>query len=82
MKWIVNQDRDRICKYESVYSFNIEYVYIKEMCIAFNLWYRDNFLGTFDSVEECVNEIFQIVLSKDIYYSVSGYCYNNYFNEL
>ena len=48
MKWIVNQDRDCAYKYEGIDYFNIEYKYLEEICICFNLYYRENFLGTFD----------------------------------
>ena len=73
MKWIVNQDRDKVYKYAGIDYFHIEYVYHNGLCIAFNLWYRDGFLGTFDSIEECVSEIYSIVLFKGVIYFVNGY---------
>ena len=75
MKWIVNQDRDCAYKYEGIDYFNIEYKYLEEICICFNLYYRENFLGTFDSVDECVEEIYNIILSLSPIYFVNGYSF-------
>ena len=73
MKWIINQDRDKIYKYEGQSYFQIKDNYFNGSFICVNLWYKDNFLGSFDTFNECIEEVFRIIFTKETFYIVSGY---------
>jgi len=73
MSHIVNQDRDQIYLFtgnEPLYTAVIIY---EDTVIGFNLLMSDKALGTFDSLQEVVEEVNRIFNNKDEIYAISGY---------
>jgi len=69
--FIINQDRDKIYNCEGkLYASPAIH---KEKLLGINLYDNKNFLGTFDSIEQIMDEINKIVNFKSTYYCVNGY---------
>lgn len=72
MKWIVNQDKNCAVKFEEV-NFKIVYKYYCDVEIGCNLYYRNILLGSFLDIEECLIEVFKILIFSTKVYEITNY---------
>lgn len=71
---IVDQDRENIYKVQQNTVFFAEANYMENQFFGLNLHMDKNFLGTFDTPLEIINEIKEIFCSTSDVHVVSGYC--------
>lgn len=69
--FIVNQDRDQLIEFTG--DLHSEPVFSNDLLIGFNLLTNGILLGTFNSMEEIISEIMQIVNCADDTYMINGY---------
>ena len=71
--FILNQDHNEMYWYDNNSCLYTMPVFHQKKLMGFNLYVDGDFLGTFDSVKECVKEITNIVNCECEYYCVLGY---------
>lgn len=81
MKRIITQDRDQIYTFGGHTYLSPQPVMRDEICIGYNLLMGIS-LGTFDSMEEAVQEVNRILNSDSEIYAVSGYSEGGLDDEL
>ena len=69
--YIVNQDRDRSFWYNG--NLSTRPAIFNGVCVGINLYTDNNFLGTFDSPQEALNEMERIQACRTFKCYVEGY---------
>ena len=70
---IINQDRDHIYRFSADALIYTAPVIYEGLCLGYNLMLGSSFLGTFESAEDAVKEVSNILNHPGDFYAVSGY---------
>ncbi|MDP4117647.1 MAG: hypothetical protein Q8873_00440 [Bacillota bacterium] len=74
--FIINQDRDRIInvkKSDLPDALLTVPKFYKDVCMGINLYYKNTLLGTFDTVQDAIEEMNSIIICKRRFYCVRGH---------
>ena len=72
--FILNQDRDELYYIQKPYKIEGKIASYKNQYLGINLYIDNVFLGTFDSIEEYLQEEYNIKHCNNILYKINGFC--------